>query len=464
MLSSFLNSSLFEWMRTIITFAIALGILITVHEFGHFWVARRCGVKVLRFSIGFGKTLWKKTDRYGTEFVIAIIPLGGYIKMLDKHDNKDNDNEEMSQQDSLYMLSNKSVWQRMAIVVAGPLANFIFAIFLFWLVFMLGMPGIRPVVPDVIPHSIAERSGIKPGMEIIELDGFVIRDLAKLQLTVMGLQGKNQATAKVISPGMSESQTIILDLKHWTFNPEQDNPLYSLGIKLLTKASLKVDAVVDKSPAQKAGLISGDMIIKINDQIMKDSAELAKIIQQHPGEQLKLEINRNNVQHVLYVIPETKLINEKKIGFVGIYFAPDQLDLAENRIVNQYDVFTSLGYAADRTWQLSLTMLKEIGHMFAGNRSLQSLAGPVTIAKGAGQAASKGFVDYCIFLALISINLGIINLLPVPVLDGGHLIFLIVEKVTGRPVSEKVLEYSTRMGLLILMLLMGLSFFNDFSH
>lgn len=443
-------------------FFIALGVLVTVHEFGHFWVARRCGVKILRFSIGFGKPLWQKVDRKGTEFVVALIPLGGYVKMLDERN--ETATTAIPEQDRLHAFNNKSVWQRMAVVIAGPLANFLFTVFLFWIIFMLGVPGIRPIIPDVIPQSIAEKSGIKPGMEIIELDGYAISDLSKLQLTIVGLQGKTQTTAKVINPEMSEPQTINISLDNWTFNPEQDEPLTSLGIKLLTKASLKLTSVVNNSAAQRAGFHEGDVIIKTNDQIMQDSGELAKIIQQHPNKQLKIEVNRNNIRHTLYLTPETKEVNGNQVGFAGLGFSPDILGLAENRIVSRYNPVTAVVYAVGESWQLSFTIVKEVGHMIAGDRSLQSLAGPLTIAKGAGQSASRGLVDYLMFLALISINLGIINLLPVPVLDGGHLVFLIVEKVTGKPVSEKVLEYGTRMGLLVLLLLMGLSFFNDFSR
>lgn len=462
MLSSFFNSSLFELIRATVMFFIALGVLVTVHEFGHFWVARRCGVKILRFSIGFGKPLWQKVDRNGTEFVIAQIPLGGYVKMLDERNEAET--EQIPEQDRLNAFNNKSVWQRMAIVIAGPLANFLLTIFLFWIIYIIGVPSIRPIVPAVIPHSIAEKSGIKSGMEIVELNGYAIPDLSKLQLTILGLQGKTQTTAKVISPDMSEPQTINIALDNWSFNPEQDEPLGAFGIKLSSKASLKLTTVINNSAAQRAGFNVGDVIIKTNDQIMQDSGELAKIILQNPNKPLKIEVNRNNIQHTLYLTPETKVVNGKQIGFAGIGFSPDILSLAENRIVIRYNPVTAVVDAIGRTWQLSFTIVKEVGHMIAGDRSLQSLAGPLTIAKGAGQSASRGLVDYLMFLALLSINLGIVNLLPVPVLDGGHLVFLIVENVTGKPVSEKVLEYGTRMGLLVLMLLMGLSFFNDFSR
>lgn len=464
MLSSFFNSSLFELISATVMFFIALGVLVTVHEFGHFWVARRCGVKILRFSIGFGKPLWKRVDSNGTEFVVALIPLGGYVKMLDERNGRNGDATQIPEQDRLRAFNNKSVWQRMAVVIAGPLANLLFTIFLFWIINMLGVPGLRPIVPDVIPQSIADKSGIKPGMEIVELDGYAIPNLSKLQLTIWGLQDKTHTTAKVISPDMSEPQMINIALDNWNFNPEQDEPLRAIGIKLLTKASLKLVTVVNNSAAQRAGLLAGDIILKTNDQIMHNSGELVKIIQQNPNKSLKIEVNRNNIQHTFYLTPETKDVNGKQIGFAGVSFSPDILSYAENRIVNRYNPVTAIGYAVGQSWQLSFAIIKEVGHMIAGDRSLQSLAGPVTIAKGAGQSARRGLVDYLMFLALISINLGIINLLPVPILDGGHIVYLIVEKVTGKPVSEKVLEYGTRMGLLVLMLLMGLSVFNDFSR
>ncbi|CNK29340.1 sigma E protease regulator RseP [Yersinia pseudotuberculosis] len=440
-------------------FIVALGILITVHEFGHFWVARRCGVRVERFSIGFGKALWRRTDRQGTEYVIALIPLGGYVKMLDERV------EAVAPELRHQSFNNKTVLQRAAIVSAGPIANFLFAIVAYWLVFIIGVPSVRPVIGDISPQSIAAQANISSGMELKSVDGIETPDWDSVRLALISRIGDKQMQVGVAPFGSDNVVEKTLDLRQWQFEPDKQDPVVALGIIPRGPQIESVLAEVQPgSAAQKAGLQAGDRIVKVNGQLLDRWQTFVLQVRDNPGQPLVLDIERESTPLSLTLIPDTKSVGENRSeDFAGV--VPKVIPLPdEYKTIRQYGPFTAVYQAGDKTWQLMRLTVSMLGKLITGDVKLNNLSGPISIAQGAGLSAEYGLVYYLMFLALISVNLGIINLFPLPVLDGGHLLFLAIEKLKGGPVSERVQDFSYRIGSILLVLLMGLALFNDFSR
>ncbi|CNI14305.1 zinc metallopeptidase RseP [Yersinia aldovae] len=440
-------------------FIVALGVLITVHEFGHFWVARRCGVRVERFSIGFGKALWRRTDRQGTEYVIALIPLGGYVKMLDERV------EAVAPELRHQSFNNKTILQRAAIVSAGPIANFLFAIIAYWLVFIIGVPSVRPVVGDISPQSIAAQANISPGMELKSVDGIETPDWDSVRLALVGKIGDKQTQVGVAPFGSANVVEKTLDLRQWQFEPDKQDPVVALGIIPRGPQIESVLAEVQPgSAAEKAGLQAGDRVVKVGGQLLDRWQTFVLQVRDNPGKPLVLDIERGGTPLSLTLIPDTKSVGENRSeGFAGV--VPKVIPLPdEYKTIRQYGPFTALYQAGDKTWQLMRLTVNMLGKLITGDVKLNNLSGPISIAQGAGVSAEYGLVYYLMFLALISVNLGIINLFPLPVLDGGHLLFLAIEKLKGGPVSERVQDFSYRIGSVLLVLLMGLALFNDFSR
>lgn len=438
-------------------FIIALGVLITVHEFGHFWVARRCGVRVERFSIGFGKALWRRSDKQGTEFVVAMIPLGGYVKMLDERV------EPVTPEMRHRAFNNKSVGQRAAVIAAGPIANFLFAIFAWWLVFIIGVPGVRPVIGEITPDSIAAHAQINAGTELKAIDGIETPDWDAVRLQLIAKIGDEHTTLSVAPPGSDSRQEKVLDLRQWAFEPDREDPVSSLGIRPRGPQIEPVLAEIQSgSAASKAGLQAGDRIVKVDGQQLTQWMTFVALVRDNPGTPLALEIERQGSSLSLTLIPDTKP-GSKAEGFAGV--VPKIIPLPdEYKTVRQYGPFSAIVEATDKTWQLMKLTVSMLGKLITGDVKLNNLSGPISIAQGAGMSAESGLIYYLMFLALISVNLGIINLFPLPVLDGGHLLFLAIEKLKGGPVSERVQDFSYRIGSILLVLLMGLALFNDFSR
>lgn len=440
-------------------FIIVLGILITVHEFGHFWVARRCGIYVERFSIGFGKAIWRKTDKHGTEFVIAWIPLGGYVKMLDERV------AEVAPERRHLAFNNKTVGQRAAVVAAGPIANFLLAIAAYWIVFMIGVPALKPIIADIRPNSIAEQAKLTPGMELKSVAGIETPDQNAVRLALVSKIGAKEVSFVVSDPNsLSESENI-LNLQQWSFDPEKQDPILSLGIMPVgARLDSKIIEVTEGSASEKAGLQAGDRIVKVDGQPIDTWHPFTYFVRQSPNKALELLVERNGSSLILNVTPTAVALKDgTEVGQVGAQLQilpPDEQYL----IMQQYNPFSALYEASDKTWQLMGLTVKMIGKLVVGDVKLTNLSGPVSIAKGAGMSADSGFIYYLMFMALISVNLGIINLFPLPVLDGGHLLFLVIEKIKGGPVSERVQDFCYRIGIMALMLLMGLALFNDFSR
>ena len=433
-------------------FIVALGLLVAVHEFGHFWVARRCGVKVERFAI------WRRLGKDGTEYVLALIPLGGYVKMLDGRVDELKPGEEAQ------AFNHKSVWARMAIVAAGPMANFVFALFAFWLMFMIGVPSVKPVVGEVRPASIVAEAGILPGMEIVGVGGEETGDWESVIYALISHLGDDSVQLKLKAANTSYAVDKTLQLAGWKFDPDKESPIGSLGIVPLGGKVLPVvEAVVPSSASEKAGLQIGDRIKGVDGDAITEWTQFVERVQQSPAQPLQVTVERGGSEMILILTPDGKKVKGQLVGFVGL--SPQLVPLPdEYRTLLQYGPLQALWHGVQKTWSLITLTFDMIGKLIGGIVSLDNLSGPISIAKGAGSSADYGLVYFLGFLALISVNLGIINLFPLPVLDGGHLVYFLIEAITGKPVSEKIQEVGFRIGAAILMLLMGIALFNDFAR
>ncbi|MGF1693489.1 sigma E protease regulator RseP [Photobacterium kagoshimensis] len=440
-------------------FLVALGVLIAVHEFGHFWVARRCGVFVERFSIGFGKAIWQKKGKDGTEYTLAMIPLGGYVKMLDE---RVDDVPESRRHEAF---NNKKLWQRSAIVAAGPFANFIFAIFAYWVVYLIGVPAVKPVIGEVAPQSIAAQAGIESGMELKSISGIKTADWESVNMAMISHIGDKQMVITATEPEAGAIVERTLDLEYWYFDPETERVMTSLGMKPYTpEITLSISQLVDDGAAIAADMRLNDRIVAIDGKAVDKWQQVVDAVRSHPEQALIIEVERDGELVSLTLTPKTKtLADGEAIGYAG--FAPTIEPWPESYRINlQFGPVEAVGKAAEKTWQLVTLTFDMVTKLVTGDVAVKNLSGPISIAKGAGMTADYGLVYFLGFLALISVNLGIVNLLPLPVLDGGHLMFFAIEAVTRRPVSERVQDIGYRVGSAILVALMAVALFNDFTR
>ncbi|HHF0556616.1 MULTISPECIES: sigma E protease regulator RseP [Vibrio] len=444
----------------LISFIVALGILVAVHEFGHFWVARRCGVKVEKFSIGFGKSIWSKVGKDGTEYSISMIPLGGYVKMVDSRV------DEVPEHEKHLAFDKKPLWKRTSIVAAGPIFNFLFAIFAYWLVFLIGIPAVKPVIGEVTPNSIVAEAGIESGMELKSISGIKTPDWESVNMGLISHIGDDLMTVTLTSANEVGSEvTKTLDLREWEFDPETQSAMQSLGFAPYTPEVYRViEQVSQGGAAEKAGVLPGDEIVAIDEQRVTEWKQVVEAVRSNPDIPIELTVLRQGYEQTLTLTPGSReLANKEVVGFAGI--APKVAEWPESyRFDLQFGVFESVGKAVDKTGQvigLTISMLKKL---IVGDVGLNNLSGPISIAKGAGATADYGLVYFLGFLALISVNLGIINLVPLPMLDGGHLLFFAIEAVIRRPVPERVQEMGFRIGGAIIFSLMALALFNDFTR
>ncbi len=441
-----------SFLWSLASFIVVIGVLVFVHEYGHFWAARKCGVKIHRFSIGFGKILWSRKDKYETEFAVSMIPLGGYVKMLDER------NETVPPELKSQAFNSKTVLQRAFIIIAGPLANFLFAIFAYWVIYLVGIPSVKPVIAEVQPNSIAAQAQIQPNMQIIAVDGEATPDWESINLQLATKIGSAQVTLTMKNFEDNVQQVKTLNLSGWRFNPEKESAFGSLGIKPVGGiVEMKISKLIENSPAQKAGLQIGDRVFTSEGEPIEWETFVTNI---QKGDVLKLVIEREGQTFPLELKPE---LNDKDKWFVGI--APTFHEVAEKyRTELKYDMLEALQKGVEKTFQLVWVTVKVIGKLLTGDLSLTNLSGPISIAKGAGVSSQIGLVYYLSFMALISVNLGIMNLFPLPVLDGGHLVFLAAEGIMRKPLSEKIQEVSYRIGATLLLMLTLFALFNDFTR
>ncbi|CAM4358133.1 sigma E protease regulator RseP [Pseudoalteromonas ostreae] len=449
---------MFDFLWNLGSFILALGILVTVHEYGHFWVARKAGVKVLRFSIGFGKPLIKWHDKHDTEYVIAAIPLGGYVKMLDERvDDVPAEQRHLS-------FNAKSVQARIAIVAAGPMANFIFAIFALAAMYMVGVQSVKPVVGSIKEGSRAEQAGIMSSQQIVKIGDDNIATWQDATFALMASLG-DKSVAVTVRDEQFQEQVKTLDIDGWKLDQQDVPPLASLGIvPFRPQATLTVATISPNSAAADANLQAGDEIIAVNGETITSWMQLVNVIQQSANKSLQFSVKRQDSIELLNVTPKGQRNNDGVLqGFLGV--APMVEKWPDGYIeTRHYGPLDSMVLGVTETWRLISLSFDMIGNLITGQVSVKNLSGPVGIAVGAGTSVSYGLVAFLSFLALISVNLGVFNLLPLPVLDGGHLMYYIIELFRKKPVSEKTQEFGFKVGALLLIFLTCFALFNDVSR
>ncbi|SEI50485.1 regulator of sigma E protease [Allopseudospirillum japonicum] len=444
-----------QWIQALLALIVTLGILISIHEFGHFWVARRCGVKVLRFSVGFGKPLWRTQDRQGTEYTLAAIPLGGYVRMLDEREAP------VPVELQAQAFNRQSVGKRIAIVAAGPLANFLLAIFVYWLVFLQGIQVTPPVIGKVIPDSPAAQAGLQIQDEILAVEGEATPSWQEVSLKLIAHLGHTgPLTLSVQSHPDQAPQEVQIQVQRWLADQSQPDPLAGLGIQ---PDLPPIPAILGKIQAQgaaaQAGLQVGDHILSVDQTQVETWPQFVELIRASAGQVLQVEIMRDQQVQSLSLIPASKPTEEGvSVGYIGAGVAPFE---TQKRTLD-YSLFGALGAAVAKTVEMSQLTLASIGKMLTGLIAPENLSGPITIAKVASESATYGLQSFLSFLAYVSISLGVLNLLPIPVLDGGHLAFYLVEALRGgRPLSERTQEAASRLGLAVLASLMLMAFYFD---
>jgi regulator of sigma E protease len=447
-------------MITLLAFVGAIALLVVFHEYGHYWVARRCGVKVLRFSLGFGNVIYRKRfANSDTEWVISSIPLGGYVKMLDERE------EEVAPEDLPYAFSRKPVLQRMAIVVAGPLANFLLAIVLYWGLFVHGVPGLKPMLGEVPAGTPAAIAQMQPGETILSINGEAIPSWQELHWRLLDLalqQGEVRIEAKDAG---GTSLLHVLDMSGLAAKDLDGDFLDKLGLHLYQPVILPVIGnVANDSVAQRAGLQAGDRILHANGVPVQRWMEIVEVLRAHPEQTVQLDIQRGEKTLNIAVVPQAVVESGKTVGKIGA--APEVDKQAWQAMFTEvsYGPLEALMQSLRKTWETTAISLKMMGKMVTGEVSMKNLSGPITIADYAGQSAKMGVVAYLSFLALISISLGVLNLLPIPLLDGGHLLYYVAELLKGSPVSERSWEIGQKIGIALLGTLMVFAIYNDINR
>lgn len=449
-----------DLLQTIFYFFVALALVVTIHEFGHFWVARLCGVKVERFSIGFGKSLLSWRDKHNTEFVFALLPLGGYVKMVDERDGN------VDPADLPYSFSRKTVWQRMAVVVAGPVANFILAIAFFAIIFTGGERGLAPVVGEIEAGSVASRSGFEPGMEILAVNGVATKtwtSVSRQLLDFIGTTGEIPFTVRYQDSELKYD--LSLQVERWLRDEDQPVPLRDLGVSPpFELSSLSLASVFEEGAGYAAGLQKGDQILSINGQPIVSINAFVETIASRIDRTVVLDVQRGSEQLRFEVQPLTVERDGEQVGQLGVQLASRGQYPSELLRTTEYSLLGALSRGVRETFDTSVFIVKSIGKLLVGDLSAKNLSGPITIAQVAGDSGKSGVDNFIRFVAMFSIMLGVMNLLPVPVLDGGHLMYYLIEVIKGSPVSDRIQIMGYKVGLALVMSLMVVATYNDIAR
>ncbi|MFQ3188447.1 MAG: regulator of sigma E protease [Gammaproteobacteria bacterium] len=447
-------------LYSVAAFVAAIGILVTIHEFGHFWVARKMGVKVLRFSVGFGKPLWKKTagpDQ--TEYVLACIPLGGYVKMLDEREGNVAENE----LDRTF--NRKSVWRRFAIVAAGPMFNFLFAIAAYSLIYMMGIVGVKPVIGDVSSPSPAYSAGIRAQDTILSVNGIKTPSWQKARFTLLEESVGAESIVIEVERADFQIEKAIVDISQLQLlKKEQIDLIGELGFSAWRpNIPPVIDEVVVGGAAEAAGLLANDKIVMLAGEMIPNVHRWVELIRANPEQSLDLVVLRDARQVTLKITPKIRTENGESYGFIGVMNRIEIPDDVRQKmsVTERYGPIEALGESIDKTWRMSWLTLKVLGKLVVGEASVKNLSGPITIARYAGISARVGIEQFITFLAIISISLGVLNLLPIPILDGGHLFYYLIEMLKGSPVSETTEVVGQKIGMVLLFGLMSIAIFND---
>jgi regulator of sigma E protease len=449
-----------QLLSTLIAFIVALGVLIVFHELGHYLVARLCGVKVLRFSIGFGRVLWSR--RFGadrTEWAIAAFPLGGYVKMLDEREGP------VPAAERHRAFNVQTVGKRIAIVSAGPIANFLLAIVLYWVLFLHGVPGVKPIVGDPLPNTPAAAAQLKSGEQIAKIAGKPVPTWQELRWELLDHAIARSAVQLEVHDAGGHIRFVQLDLSRIGAGDIDSDLLQAIG---LTRFNPPMPPVLGRltsdGAAQAAGLREGDRVVAIDGKPVTQWEDLVAAVRAAPGRELTLTVEREGRQQQVTVTPGAESEAGQKIGRIGAAPQVDEADVQRLLTEVRYPPLEAAWRAVARMGEISVFTVKMLGRMIIGDVSLKNLSGPITIADYAGQSAQLGWLAYINFLALISISLGVLNLLPVPVLDGGHLMYYLVEIIKGSPVSERALEVGQQVGIVLLFSLMAFAIYNDINR
>ncbi len=450
-------------MFTLLAFIVTIGILVTVHEYGHYQVAKWCGVKVLKFSIGFGNTLWSKiVDKDGMELIVAAIPLGGYVKFLDERELNEQETApavHYSEADLDRAFNRQSVFKRIAIVLAGPFANFLLAILLYWLLLMVGVMGIKPSLGKVIVNSPAAMAGFKPNETITKISGNTVDTWQEASFAFLKESLKNQNVDVEVVSDYQKPRTRKLNLASIDFDNEHQDVLTVLGFTLpQTDIPARISEVKKGGPADVGGLQANDLVLSIGQQRIVFWQDFTQVVKQNAGKSLDVLIKRNAKEITLKVTPDASTVDGKILGMIGVAAQDNRLTKID------YSAWRALTKSVTTTWDTSILSLKLMGKLVTGQLSLKNMSGPVTIANAAGDSADRGWKQFVGFLAFISISIGVMNLLPIPVLDGGHLMYYMAELLTGKPVSESIMVIGQKIGIFLLGLMMIIAFYNDINR
>lgn len=438
---------------TLIAFLVALGVLITFHELGHYTVARWCGVKVLRFSVGFGRIIWRRTDKHGTEWALSALPLGGYVKMLDEPE------ADAPPQEAQQAFNNKSVYQRFAIVAAGPAANLLLAAIIYALLAFVGTQAPAPIIGAPPAQSPAAEAGFQAGDRLLAINGNSVQAWPDVSWALIDRLASGGQIPIVVEEAGGQQLERLLQAPPATIEPDAENPITAVGLALQSPKPL-VREVQAGSAAEKAGIKAGDKIIGAANQADLSAADLVALVGQYDNQALTLQIERDGTQLQLTVVP-TRSPNAQpdEPARMGVMLAADW-----PMVTVRHGLIASMQQGVVRTADTVWFSLKMMARMVTGHVSVRNISGPVTIADYAGQTARMGLIAYLGYLALISVSIGVLNLLPIPMLDGGHLMYYLIEIVRGKPLSEHWLAAGQRVGIALLAALMGLAFLNDFNR
>lgn len=451
-----------EVLQPVLSLIITLGILVTIHEYGHFWVARRCGVKVLRFSVGFGKPIFSWHDRQGTEYAIAAIPLGGYVKMLDEREGE-------VAPDQLHLAFNRqSLYRRIAIVAAGPIANFIFAVFAYWLMFLLGFTVIAPVIGSVDEGSLADKAGVRANQEIIAIDGKATSSWQDVNLNLLNRLGDTGSVELSVKASDDFSPKYInVNINEWLSGQEMPSPISALGLHSYRPSIPPVIGVISEDGAASlAGILSNDQILSVNGISIDDWMAFVEVVRASANKILLVELKRQQDIKTIDLIPQSKTLpDDLVVGYIGagVQMPEGQASLWPPEMIREvsYGPIDAMGAALSKTGADTVMTLSSIKKMIEGVISVKNLSGPITIARVASTTIESGLESFLRFLAILSISLGVLNLLPIPVLDGGHLLYYFVELIRGKPLSEKSQLLGLKIGISLIGMLMLVAFYND---
>ena len=447
-----------DFIHSLLAFLLALGVLITFHEFGHFWVARLCDVKILRFSVGFGRPIYRRLfgkDR--SEFVIAALPLGGYVKMLDEREGA------VLPAEAQRAFNNKPLSQRFAIVVAGPVFNLVFAIMAYWVMFTVGITGLKPVVGEVESGSIAQQAGIEAGDEIISVDDQRTPTWSSVIDVFVERIVEEKQVDFVLKDVRGNERITRIDLSRVSIDDMAGGHLMTTLGMLPEKPVIPaiIGEVIKGGAAERAALKAGDKILEVDGVKVNDWLQWVEIIRKNPKQQLSIKLERNGTVLSGELTPAAEMVEGERIGRIGAIVDTSFQNDHSRTALESYSLLPALVKATGKTFDMSVMTLRILAKMLVGKASVKNLSGPISIAQYAGHSAELGLVAFLSFLAIVSISLGVLNLLPIPLLDGGHLLYYLVELIKGSPVSETVQVIGQQLGLAILLGLMGLAFYND---